>query len=669
MKRNIQRLLVANRGEIAVRIFRSARALGIETVAVYSDADKDALHVQEADMAVHIGASPSSESYLVIDALLDACRRTGADAVHPGYGFLSENAAFARACEDAGVIFVGPRAEAIESMGSKSASKALAVEAGVPVVPGYYGSEQSDEHLLREAEAIGYPVLFKASAGGGGRGMRLVYDPKDAPSALQDARSESLRAFGDDLLLVEKYIERPRHIEVQVLADAHGHVVHLGERECSIQRRHQKVLEESPSPFVDDALRARMGADAVKLAKAIGYQNAGTVEFIVDPDGNYYFLEMNTRLQVEHPVTEMVTGIDLVHAQLAIAEGQPLAWTQEEIQLTGASIEARIYAEEPHNQFLPASGTLWRWREAAIDGVRTDSGVQEGDVVSVHYDPMLAKVIVHAPTRSQATKVLTRALQQMEVAGVATNRAFLVDILLTEGWIDGATHTHFIDETYVDGWTPTAESTRHWEAALAASIAVYDQRMRERSHLPHLPGAYRNSRVAPSIARYESDGEALELHYVPSGYRYEEGQGSWQAGAEADALAAWRYRVDADRVTLTSPEGMTRHWRVSRGPEGRFYAASIDGSVELKALPRFIEPGEEDVAGGAVAPMNGTVLRVLVAEGDAVEAGQTLIVLEAMKMEHRVAAAEDGVVTTLSVQEGDLVDAGQVLAIVEGSED
>lgn len=676
MSGTIRRLLVANRGEIALRIIRSARSMGIETVAVYSDADAQAQHVLEADLAVHVGASPSSESYLLAERILAACAQTQADAVHPGYGFLSENAAFAAACRAAGLTFVGPTAEAIEQMGSKRASKELAVAAGVPVVPGYYGRDQDDARLIREAEAIGFPVLFKASAGGGGRGMRLVRHASEVASAIQEARSESLRAFGDDVLLVEKYIDHPRHIEIQILADHHGHVIHLGERECSIQRRHQKVLEESPSPFVDAELRARMGSDAVQLAQQIGYRNAGTVEFIVDPQGNYYFLEMNTRLQVEHPVTELVTGIDLVRAQLQIASGHVLPWTQDAVQLTGSAIEARLYAEDPENHFLPASGHLWRWRFRDEPGLRVDSGVAEGDEVSVHYDPMLAKVIAHAPTRAEASARLERGLRGLEVAGVQTNRDFLVDVLQQPAWRDGATHTHFIDDHFPQGWSsPTPTDLLH-EAALAATIWDYDQRMRARTHLPSLQGAFRNSRLAPSKAQYLLRGERLEVAYVPQGRSFVAGEGTWLVGtAEAGEPAVpWRYRLRGDQLSLRSPEGLARSWSIAardsveQGEDRRRYLlTSLASAFEIEEAPRFPIHQEEQVLGSCVAPMNGTVLRLAVQEGDEVIAGQTLLVLEAMKMEHRVSAPEDGVVDMLSVREGDLVNSGQLLAIVQPS--
>lgn len=668
MSGTIRRLLVANRGEIAVRILRSARAMGIETVAVFSDADAHALHVQEADMAIHIGGSAAADSYLKIDVILDACRQSGADALHPGYGFLSENAAFAAACEAAGIQFVGPTAHAIEQMGSKRAAKALAEAAGVPVVPGYYGEKQDDATLLEEAKKIGFPLLFKASAGGGGRGMRLVRDPAQAAAAVQDARSESMRAFGDDVLLVEKYIDRPRHIEVQILADHHGNVIHLGERECSIQRRHQKVLEESPSPFVDEALRKQMGEAAVQLAKKIGYRNAGTVEFIVDEAGNFYFLEMNTRLQVEHPVTEMVTGKDLVRAQLEIAAGRELSWTQDDIALEGAAIEARIYAEDPANDFLPASGTLWRWRIEEDAAIRVDTGVREGDEVSVHYDPMLAKVIAYAPTRDEATRALERALRRMQVAGVKTNRDFLLDVLAEPDWRDGRTQTHFIDEHFAEGWTRAVHADACAEAALAATVWDYNLRMQQRQHLPSLIGGFRNSRLGPFTASYTHHGEPVETGYIPVGRRFAADQGEMDV-AHGEEMQRWSYRVDGDMVRLRSPAGLLRPWTIARrsGEDEHYLVTSLAGAFELHRTERFPEQIEEERPGSCVAPMTGTVFRVSVKEGDAVTAGQTLIVLEAMKMEHRVSAPEDGVVRSLSVKEGDLVDSGEILAIVEPS--
>jgi len=445
----IRRVLIANRGEIAVRIVRACRDAGLESIAVYSDADRHAVHVRAADRALRIGPPAPADSYLSIDALLEAAARSGADAVHPGYGFLSERAEFARACEQAGLVFVGPPADVIEQMGSKIAARALMQKAGVPVVPGQTPADQSDDGLLAAARAVGYPVLIKASAGGGGKGMRVVQSDQEARELVPAARRESAAAFGDGTLYVERVIARPRHVEIQVFADTHGHVVHLFERECSIQRRHQKVIEESPSPALTPALRARMGDAAVAAARASGYRNAGTIEFLVEgrgDDARFYFLEMNTRLQVEHPVTEAVTGVDLVQAQLLVAAGAPLPWTQASLSTRGHAIECRIYAEDPGHGFLPQAGPLLLYREPSGPGIRVDAGVEEGSTVDVHYDPMLAKLVVSAETRPAAIARLRAALRRYPVLGIRTNIPFLLRLIDLPEFAAGDLHTGFIDE-------------------------------------------------------------------------------------------------------------------------------------------------------------------------------------------------------------------------------
>ncbi|WP_374688041.1 acetyl/propionyl/methylcrotonyl-CoA carboxylase subunit alpha, partial [Promineifilum sp.] len=447
-------LLIANRGEIARRVIRACRRLGIRAVAVYSDADAHSLHVAEADAAVRLGPAPAADSYLNVPAMLAAARRAGVDAIHPGYGFLAENAAFARACVDAGLIFVGPPAEAIAAMGDKRAARVLAGRLGLPVIPGYDGPAQTDEAFKHEAERIGYPIMVKATAGGGGKGMRLVSAPADLPDALAAARREASAAFGSGDLLLERALLRPRHVEIQVFGDSHGRVLHLGERECSVQRRHQKVIEESPSPAVNAALRAEMGAAAVALAAAIGYTGAGTVEFLLDETGRFYFLEMNTRLQVEHPVTEFVTGLDLVEWQIRVAEGEALPWTQADLAPAGHAIEARLYAEDPANDFLPVTGEVLAWRPAAGEGVRVDGGIRAGDSVTVHYDPLLAKIIAHGPTRADALRRLDDALHRTILLGLTTNQTYLRAILAHPAFRDaGALSTRFLEE-HLPGWQP-----------------------------------------------------------------------------------------------------------------------------------------------------------------------------------------------------------------------
>ena len=469
MKR-IRKVLIANRGEIALRVIRTCHEMGIRTVAVFSDADADSLHVQQADESIRIGPAPSSDSYLRSDKILEAAKKTGADAIHPGYGFLAENSDFAAACADAGVIFIGPSPEAIAKMGSKKEAKAIVSKAGVPVIPGYNGKDQSTAALSKEAKKMGFPVLVKASAGGGGKGMRAVYSEEELEFAIESARREAESSFGDGTLLIERYIVDPRHIEIQILGDEHGNVVHLFERECSIQRRHQKIIEESPSPAVGAELRTRMGEAAVEVANAIGYSNAGTVEFIVDPEGAFYFLEVNTRLQVEHPVTECVTGVDLVRAQIEVAQGEELAFEQADLSQSGAAIEWRIYAEDPDEGFLPASGHVYDWHLPESEGIRVDGAAYSGMDVSVFYDPMLAKIIAYGPNRSEAITRMIRALEQLSLQGIANNRAILLKVLEHPEFLSGNIDTAFIEKHLKDVKSSVATETERASAAIAATL-------------------------------------------------------------------------------------------------------------------------------------------------------------------------------------------------------
>jgi acetyl-CoA carboxylase biotin carboxylase subunit len=690
----IRKILIANRGEIAVRVMRTCRSLGIDTVAVFSDADEHAPHVYLADEAVRIGPAPAAQSYLDIERILDAAARTGADAVHPGYGFLSENAAFCAACRERGLIFIGPRAEVIGLLGSKREAKRIAAAAGVPVVPGYDGDEQGTAALAARAAEIGFPVLIKASAGGGGKGMRILRAGDDAALAIDSARREAGGAFGDDTLLLERYIDRPRHIEMQILGDAHGNVVHLFERECSIQRRHQKIIEESPA--LDEALRERMGAAAVAVGKAVGYENAGTVEFIVAPDGQFYFLEVNTRLQVEHPVTECITGLDLVREQIRVASGARLALGPLRVQ--GAAMECRLYAEDPANQFLPASGHLSDWHLPALEGVRVDSGVEAGQDVSVHYDPMLAKIICHAPTRGEVIALLTRFLREMSVQGVSTNRALLLRILSHPAFRAGEVDTHFIERHDADllapdrARIPDAATTALWRrAATAAAMYAHQARRAQRSILPALEPGFRNNRGSDEQVDYEvvpPSGHASGL--VPVRVRYRNlGADRLRVEVAVDGEAAVADIVRLGRLErLARPAGHggpdgepgdragaclhledsrgMRRFRVipQPGAAPRWFVHTLDGDVTLAELPRFAEARKDAVSGGLSAPMPGKVVKVLVAPGQAVAAGDTLLVLEAMKMEHPVRAPVDGVVSEIAAGEGEQVDAGQLLAVI-----
>ncbi|HZP42748.1 MAG TPA: biotin carboxylase N-terminal domain-containing protein [Candidatus Binatia bacterium] len=655
----VTKVLVANRGEIARRIVRTLRAMGLASVAVYSDADAGAPHVAEADEAVRVGPAPSRDSYLNPDALLAAARATGADAVHPGYGFLAENADFAARVAAAGLTFVGPPVEAIRRMGSKIEAKRIMAAAGVPVVPGVAVAGRSAKQLVQEAEQIGWPVLVKASAGGGGRGMRIVRDARALPDALAAARREAESAFGDGTLLLERWFEAPRHVEVQVFGDAHGTVVHLFERECSIQRRHQKVIEEAPSPAVDDALRRRMGEAAVAAARAIGYVGAGTVEFMLDGTGAFWFLEVNTRLQVEHPVTERVTGLDLVRLQVAVARGEPLPFAQDDLHLAGHAVEARLYAEDPARDFLPATGTVTLWEPAAVPGVRWDAGVEAGTTVGVHYDPLLAKVIAHGPTRADAVARLVRALRTLGVAGVATNRDFLVAVLEHPAFAAGALDTQFIDRHF----PPAARRPRRDPAvarrhAIVAALAGHERRRRAGGPLPpSIPSGWRNNRSCPQRVAFRAGGDEIEVAYVagPRG-RFE---------VEAAGTPAAVLLVESGETALAVEiDGVRRRYTTAVAGETTVVHGS-DGTTELLEVPRFPPPRQDELAGGCVAPMTGIVRDVRVKPGDRVTKGAVLLVLEAMKMEHTMVAHADGVVRAVRVEVGQMVDPDAVLVVLE----
>ncbi|UJW29071.1 ATP-grasp domain-containing protein [Saccharothrix sp. AJ9571] len=647
----IANLLVANRGEIARRVFRSCRDAGIGTVAVFSDADADAPHTGEADVAVRLPGNAPSETYLRADLLIEAAGRAGADAVHPGYGFLSENAAFARAVLEAGLTWVGPPPEAIETMGSKVESKRLMAAAGVPVLA------ELDPDEVTEAD---FPLLVKASAGGGGRGMRVVRAPGDLAAAVESARAEAGSAFGDPTVFCERYLETGRHIEVQVLADTHGTVWALGERECSIQRRHQKVVEEAPSPLVGAAMREELFEAARKAAKAIGYVGAGTVEFLAAPDGRFYFLEMNTRLQVEHPVTECVTGEDLVARQLRIAEGDRLP--VDPPQWTGHAIEVRLYAEDPAKDWQPQSGTLHRFAVPGVDaefripagfGLRLDSGVADGSVVGVHYDPMLAKVIAWGPDRTSAARRLATALAGARIHGVRTNRDLLVNVLRHPAFLAGDTDTAFFATHGLDTLSqPLASPETARIAALVAAVAGAAANRRTATVQGRLPGGWRNVRSAPQHKRFAAGDVEFDVRYVldRAGLRAED-------HPDVELVSA-----QPDHVVLDLG-GVRRSFAVARH-EGRVYVDSALGPVVLDVVPRFADPSAALAAGSLVAPMPGNVVRIAVAAGDRVEAGAPLLWLEAMKMEHKITAPAAGVVAELPVEVGQQVELGTVLAVV-----
>ncbi len=660
----IQKILIANRGEIARRIIRTCKRLGIASVAVFSDADEDMPFVHEADEAVRIGPAPSAESYLRTEKILEAAKRTGADAIHPGYGFLSENTGFAQACADAGVVFIGPTPEAIASMGSKREAKRLVGAAGVPVIPGYDGADQDPKVLAAKALEVGFPVLLKASAGGGGKGMKLVRQESELADAIASAKREGENSFGDGTLLVERYVERPRHVEIQILGDAHGTLLHLHERECSIQRRHQKIIEETPSPALTPELRAKMGAAAVLCGKAIGYQNAGTVEFILAADGSFFFLEVNTRLQVEHPITECVTGLDLVEQQIRVAEGKPLAFTQEEVPLRGHALEVRIYAEEPEKGFLPQSGPVLDWHLPELEGLRVDGGVESGDVVGIHYDPMMAKIITSGADREQSIQRMQRALASLSVQGLKTNTAFLQQLLRHEAFLAGDLHTHFIDEHFPEGPTASLSETQLHEAAMVAALAAQGDREAGRAVLPGIPSGYRNNRVANEWASYELEEGELRVEYVHLG------QGRFRVVLPSGEHEVRRISSAAEghaRTLTLEVDGLRRSYRVVLVGDKHFVQWSA-ASVALREAPRFPDFAAKVPTGGCVAPMPGKIIEVRVSVGDTVAAGQTLLVMEAMKMEHAVTAGTAGVVEAVHVAAGDQVEADALLALVNAGE-
>jgi len=637
---SIRSVLVANRGEIARRVFRTARSMGMRCIAVFVDADADAPFVQEADEAVRLPGS-----YLDAGAVLAAAQRTGAEAIHPGYGFLSENAAFARAVTEAGIRWVGPSPDVIESMGDKIAAKRVAVEAGVPTLP-------SSEDPSADAQ-VGYPLLVKASAGGGGKGMRIVESADDLADAVQSAQREALSGFGDETVFLERYVASSRHIEIQILGDAHGNVVHLGERECSIQRRHQKIVEESPSPVVDAEMRTAMGEAALSLARHMGYESAGTVEFLVDDaTREFFFLEVNTRLQVEHPVTEEVTGIDLVREQLRVAGGAELGYDQDDIDWIGSAIEVRLYAEDPDNDFLPATGTLSAYRPADEPVVRWDSGVEEGSVVGVDFDPMLAKVIAHGPTRAEAAGRLALALERMHLGGVVTNRDFLVATLRNEAFLAGDTTTDFIDRIDPAGSQAAPDTAM---AAIVAAMWIQGRNRADDRVWGFARSNFRTGSLPPQYIEFENGPD--ETHRIEYSLRRD---GGFTLGSGETVLV---HEWTPDDIEL-EVDGRRLRAAVTVA-DGVGYVTLGRTTVTLPVKPRFAVPGSELPTGGLVAPMPGSVIELRCAVGDTVDAGQVLVVLEAMKMEHHITAPFAGTVTELPIAVGDQVENGALLLTIE----
>jgi len=651
----LSKILIANRGEIAMRIIRTAKNMGYRTVAVYSEADAQALHVRDADEAVCIGAAAAGESYLADEKIIHAARLTGADAIHPGYGFLAENPRFARACEAAGLIFIGPGADAMELMGSKRLSKNTMIEAGVPCIPGYQGADQADAVLVAEAEKIGLPLMVKASAGGGGRGMRLVTEADKISESIKNARAEAKSTFGSDELILEKAILEPRHVEIQVFADTYGNVVYLGERDCSVQRRHQKVVEEAPSPFVDASLRRQMGEAAVNAAMACGYRGAGTVEFMVDKDKNFYFLEMNTRLQVEHPVTEMVTGLDLVAWQIGVANGDPLPLAQEAISLSGHAIEVRLYAEDARRAFLPQTGKILSWQVPCREGIRVDCGIETGQEVSPHYDPILAKLIAWGNTRTEACRRLAAALGDTVLLGLNNNKLFLERIIRHPLFAAGEATTAFIDHHFSEDISMSGQALSAKTLALAAMLSYQNDSTLSRETAWHNPAPYRYN------FKLGCDEQSYEVAIVKRGARFS------ATLLEQEVVLEW---VGAQDGSLAYIDGGVRRKAWFGVSGGTLYLDDGSGhfSFENQTLETASAAGTPTGTGEVKSAMNGVIVEVLVKEGDPVEIGQTLVVLEAMKMQHQLTAAINGCVESVMAAAGDQVKPGQMLVKLSAEE-
>lgn len=655
------KVLIANRGEIAVRVIRSAKDLGYRTVAVFSEADAGAPHVMAADEAVCIGPAAVGESYLVAEKLIEAARKTGADAIHPGYGFLSENSAFASTCEEAGIVFIGPNAHAIDLMGSKRQSKIAMIEAGVPCIPGYEGADQSDEALKAAAIGIGMPVMLKASAGGGGRGMRLVTDETTLDEHIRSARSEAQNAFGSGELIIEKAVMQPRHIEIQVFADTHGNVVYLGERDCSVQRRHQKVVEEAPSPFVSPELRKAMGEAAVDAAKSCQYVGAGTVEFLVDADQNFYFLEMNTRLQVEHPVTELITGLDLVALQLKVAAGDVLPLTQEDVTLTGHAMEVRLYAEDPGANFVPQTGKLHLWQPAEGEGVRIDSGIQQGQEVSAFYDPMLAKLITYGANREESRRRLIRVIEDSHLLGIRDNRAFLASVLRHDAFVNGEATTAFIGSDFAEDETLKQAEARTEDIVLAAALlCASDAENNGQS-------AWHNNGLGSRYVKLAAGEKTVELNLTQhNGVQVEIlGEGisdteSVNILSRTETEVRYEYQgVIRNRVCII----------VNDQGNDVLHMSTTYGNLTFSDLTYQSAKANQAGSDQILASMDGAIVEVLVNEGDSVEPGQTLVVLEAMKMEHPLKAEISGTVLNVNVAAGDQVKGRQKLIQLQGNEE
>ncbi len=657
-----KRILIANRGEIACRIIKTARRMGIETVAVYSEADREALHVEMADEAVAIGPPAAAESYLVIDKIVEAARSTKAEAVHPGYGFLSEREAFPKALAKAGIVFIGPNPGAIAAMGDKIESKKAAARAKVSTVPGHLGEIADENHAIKIADEIGYPVMIKASAGGGGKGMRVAYSQSEVAEGFARSKSEAKSSFGDDRMFIEKFIVNPRHVEIQVLGDKHGNVIYLGERECSIQRRNQKVVEEAPSPLLDEAIRKAMGEQAVALAKAVGYDSAGTVEFVAGQDRSFYFLEMNTRLQVEHPVTELITGIDLVEQMIRVAAGEKLALKQGDVKLNGWAVESRLYAEDPYRNFLPSTGRLIKYRppaETSIDGVtvRNDTGVTEGGEISIYYDPMVAKLVTHAPTRAQAIAAQSNALDAFVVDGIRHNIPFLAALMAHPRWQAGKLSTGFIAEEFPDGFHGVAASGK-FAQTIAAVAAAIDHVLGERKR--RISGQMTGREVTRERRRVVKLGDTeltLDIGRETGGIAVHFVDAKGNAGPACVLISEWKPgdpvwsgSVDGRAVAVQARAIPNGFLLAHQGAEAKAYVYTDTEAQAARLMPVKKPP---DTGKLLLCPMPGLVMSIAVAEGQEVKVGETLAVVEAMKMENVLRAERDGVVKTIRAKKGD----------------
>ena len=655
----LKKILVANRGEIACRVFATAKKMGIATVAVYSDADADALHVQMADEAINIGPAASAESYLVIDKIIQACRDTGADAVHPGYGFLSENSQFRDALDDAGIVFIGPGKKAIESMGDKITSKLIAEKAGVNCIPGYTDVVRDGDHAVEISAGIGYPVMLKASAGGGGKGMRVAWDEADCRDGFERATNEARSSFGDTRIFIEKYIQQPRHIEIQIMADGHGNVIYLGERECSIQRRHQKVIEEAPSPFLDEATRQKMGEQSCALARAVDYQSAGTVEFIADADMNFYFLEMNTRLQVEHPVTELVTGQDLVEMMIRVAAGEKLSLAQSDVTLTGWAMESRVYAEDPFRNFMPSIGRLSGYREPEGEGVRVDSGVYEGGEVSMHYDPMISKLITYGDNREAAIDLMVDALDAYYIRGVNHNISFLNALMVHPRFIAGELTTNFIEEEFPEGFNADLVPQNNPHIAVVVAAAVHQEYRERSSQISGQSEGHEYQVPDQWVVITGAEETRVFMTLTLSGFLVSIGNDDYSVVTDwALGEPLFEAQINGQQVTVQVERSGSGYKLFYRGAEINALVLSPKAAALNKLM---LEKVPADLSKFLLSPMPGLLVKLGVKVGDQVKAGEELAVVEAMKMENSLRATNDGIVAKISADVGDSLMVDQAI--------